>query len=75
MTKITNQHKATMGETGAGIIKEEEIDMSQENVFYHKVGYIPCSPTKTSMLILHQQGSYSSLVLGSLRCKHSLVST
>jgi len=27
-----------MGETGAGITKEEEIDMSQENVFTTKWG-------------------------------------
>jgi hypothetical protein len=38
MTKITNEHKATMGETGAGITREEEIDMSQENVFTTKWG-------------------------------------
>lgn len=38
MTKITNEHKATMGETGAGITKADEIDMSKENAFTTKWG-------------------------------------
>ena len=37
-TKITNEHKATMGETGAGITREDEIDMSQDNAFTTKWG-------------------------------------
>jgi hypothetical protein len=38
MTKITNKHNATMGETGAGITTQEEIDMSQDNAFTTKWG-------------------------------------
>ena len=38
METITNGHKKTMGETGAGITRAEEIDMSQTNGFTNKWG-------------------------------------
>jgi len=38
METITNGHKKTMGETGAGITRAEEIDMSQANNFTNKWG-------------------------------------
>ena len=33
-----NGHKKTMGETGAGITRADEIDMTQENHFTNKWG-------------------------------------
>jgi hypothetical protein len=53
MGTITNGHKTTMGETGAGITRADEIDMTQENHFTNKWGtylvggdkmYLLCSP-------------------------------
>jgi hypothetical protein len=38
MEIITNGHKKTMGETGAGITNADEIDMSQTNNFTNKWG-------------------------------------
>ena len=38
MGTITNGHKKTMGETGAGITRADEIDMTQENHFTNKWG-------------------------------------
>jgi len=38
METITNGHKKTMGEIGAGITRAEEINMSQTNDFTNKWG-------------------------------------
>lgn len=53
MGTIANGHKKTMGETGAGITRADEIDMTKENHFTNKWGmylagedkmYSLCSP-------------------------------
>jgi hypothetical protein len=38
MGTIANGHKKTMGETGAGITRADEIDMTKENHFTNKWG-------------------------------------
>ena len=57
METITNGHKKTMGETGAGITRAEEIDMSQTNGFTNKWGmYLEvCTREKKPSNSLHQE--------------------
>jgi len=38
MTKIAVEYKGEMGESGAGITNEDEIDMSVDNAFTNKWG-------------------------------------
>ena len=54
METITNGHKKTMGERGAGITRAEEIDMSQTNDFTNKWGtYLEVCTRKKKTHLTH----------------------